>query len=366
MICNAEALNKITSRAIMFVPTRSANDILHCFRFFQNELEATDFNVHGKFKLPEGLVFDQEIKVKASVFASVLGNMKGDIVVEPTDKTLEIKSTLSSFSLPLSSGPYANCPSPPDDFIKDAKIVRAMKAVYPYTSKQATGSRLRASEGVIIHKNNVIGFLNNAMSYMTIDHEVNPGIIIGREIVKKLPTDAIGGFASDSRRAYFSFGDCLLSSALLEGQLPPYEAIKNTEFTSIARIMTDDLRTAISNIFVMREGPSIAKARFVFSKDKISIHTEGDMGKFDTTIKGSVTGDCQFLLDVEYVQKLLSSIKSNTVRIGYRSPRDAVGFSGFMEKEEKEEHKLSVYVAQIMKEFGEENVEDESSGTKPQ
>ena len=131
------------------------------------------------FRSPGGLVFDKEIKVKASVFTSALGNMKGDVVIEPTEKTLEVRSAQSSFSLPLSSGPYVNCPTPPDDFVKDTGIIRAMNAVYPYTAKQGAGSRLMASEGVIINKNNVVGFVNNAMVYMTIDHEINPGIIIG-------------------------------------------------------------------------------------------------------------------------------------------------------------------------------------------
>lgn len=353
MICKAEELDRVTSRAIMFVPNRAVNEYLHCFRFFGNELEATDFSVHGKFRLPDGLNFESEVLVNASTFSAALKNMSGDVDIQPTEKTLDIKSTTSSLSLPLASHKYAECPDLPGEFTEDTRLLKAMNAVYPYVIKPGAGAQLKSSEGVILHKNNVIGFHNNAMVYATADNEIDEGVIIARDIVKKLPDAHKCGFAPGKSRVFFRFDDCILSSTLINSQIPKYEPIINTKFECIARIMTEDLRAAISNIFVMSEEQKFAKAEFKVSGETVEVHTQSKAGVFDTNLKASVTGECRFLMNVNFIKMLLPNIKSETVRIGYKSPSDAIGFTGFIEKDEKKENKLSAFIAQVTKEFGE-------------
>src|SRR5580700_1606709 len=172
--------------------------------------------------------------------------------------------------------------------------------------------------------------------------------------ITKLSDDAGGDakvrFGGDDNHLFFEFGPRLLITRKLTGNFPDYERVLPADNTNIAKLVKDDIKSAIERVAQFADERSRA-IRVQFTAGEVKVFSSAlETGESEESVPGEYAGpDLEIGFNAQYLLDFLRAVPQDHVSFGLKDQKSAGELqpSGAGEKEEAEQYRYVVMPMRI-------------------
>lgn len=330
--------------------TTSENDI---------EITGTDLEVGLKTHFPAQIEEAGSVTMSGKkVFEIVKSLPDGKTVTfkESNDLTMEITSGKSEFKvLCLSKDDYPQVPEPKfeKNIVLPLDIFKGMidRVYYAITQEQ----RYYLSGALLILKNNSmelvstdghrLAYTSNTIDKMKLEKEIR--VIVAKKTLselRKFEDDTIE-FDLDESNLFFKAKNRTLTSRIIEGKFPNFEAVIPKDNSNILSISREEITAAVRRVSLFSTERSKG-IKFFIKKSEINLFSSNpEIGEARDNVEVDYGGeDLEIGFNSQYILDFLSTIRAERVRFEMKDNNSSI----LMRPEVEEEIKY-IYILMPMK-----------------
>ncbi len=126
----------------------------------------------------------------------------------------------------------------------------------------------------------------------------------------------------------FEVDNFYITSRLIEGQYPNYQAIIPKSFTTEAKLSTEQLRSAVDRVSLISRANEYNVIRFSFREGILHISSNNpEIGNAEETLEAEITGpDVNIAFNSQYIIDVLKNMDHETCRIELNESLNPVAF----------------------------------------
>src|ERR1700683_2635463 len=160
--------------------------------------------------------------------------------------------------------------------------------------------------------------------------------------------DAKVRFGGDDNHLFFEFGPRLLITRKLTGNFPDYERVLPQDNTHIAKLLKDDIKSAIERVAQFADERSRA-IRVQFTAGEVKVFSSAlETGESEESVPGEYSGpDLEIGFNAQYLLDFLRAIPQDHVSFGLKDQKSAGELQPSKSEEEQETYRYVVMPMRI-------------------
>src|ERR1700728_1307249 len=164
-------------------------------------------------------------------------------------------------------------------------------------------------------------------------------------------SDAKVRFGGDDNHLFFEFGPRLLITRKLTGNFPDYERVLPADNTNIAKLVKDDIKSAIERVAQFADERSRA-IRVQFTAGEVKVFSSAlETGESEERVPGEYSGPgLEIGFNAQYLLDFLRAVPQDHVAFGLKDQKSAGELqpaAGSTEKDEQEQYRYVVMPMRI-------------------
>jgi len=338
-------LNKFIQLAQKVVPKKSTLPILSCVCVEDGFIRATDLETTIRMPVNDKRRYTLPLGVLKSIMKSKPKTLDIELL-----KAEQIKLSYDGKHVVVSTLETDDYPLMPAESFKSIgswsfKTIKALGSMIPFTSKEELKQALR---GINVNLGDDLTFAatdGHVLREMRIEDEHADKKIKFKGIILALPIDMITKYAGSSTeveysKSYFKFvlpSEIEIFIRLIDEKYPPYEEFVNSKKDNSVEFSKDDMISVIRDAKEFCD-KTTSRGELIASNGSIELSTKDNERElsFESTLPGkNRKGESERTgFNLKYLEKVIKSISSDSIKWEYGKPIEASYFRGMSEEDE--------------------------------
>jgi DNA polymerase III subunit beta len=347
--CDVKMLDRALGALVRAVPTRTTLTVLgHLLLSAEKDsltLTATDLEIGIRTSIPADVVKPGATTVPAKLLAGVVGELNEDrATMALKDDRLRISAGRSSTT--LATAPATEFPPGPQPADGEAitlpreELLRAIGRVRPAVSTDEaravlTGVFMRLDgERLTLVTTDGHRLVESRLEGVTSPEETAIVPVKALAELRRAFKDETGAvelrFAPARNQVFFRCGAAEVTSRLIEGQYPNYDAAIPKQASSVVRAARAELVRAVRMVGVVSESVSARAVSLVIDSSSIRLTSQApEVGEAETEVEAGLEGvEMQIALNSRFLLDALAAIDADRVEMRLGGPTTPAVISG--------------------------------------